>query len=231
MRKLLIICLSFLFVFSTAGPNIGGTASDAGGGTPINGVWANPMNAQSENGVSATNATLQDADLSNYLQIVNFGFSVTAGSAIVSITDEAKMSSTSIGDGFDFNIFSCIGIKSGADDGDDPLSNPLPVNGLVWQQINATPNVTYGSTWTAVDVNASTSGLKLQLNNTDPNGLTISVDAFRRTVVYTPPSTSQRRLVGQLWRQVSEHGKTTVTEVYAYGCWLSLEDYSQEKHF
>lgn len=141
-------------------------------------AMSNPTNAQiSDN--SYVTAVLLITQISNYLKVTNFGFTIPADATITGITASVERSSTVLNGTHDNSVRL---VKGGVISGNDKASATL------WPTSDAT--ATYGSstdlwglTLTPSDVNASTFGMVIDA--VADLASTLQIDYVSLTVDYT----------------------------------------------
>lgn len=171
--------ISLLFLFLTSIKFSSSVVDDNVNGGNI--VWQNPTNAQAEDGAFSTATVLTVDDLTDYLRATNFGFTIPVGSTINFVRDSVKCKEV-IGAG-DPLLLSDFSYKNGYG-GSFPTS-ALTSPTLQWLQFNDQNT----DTWNVSELNAVTSGFAITLLSGNTNLPDIfSVDAFKRTVDYTPPT-------------------------------------------
>jgi len=189
MKKLwLLACI--LFVFTTAGPNLPGTAStEAFGGTSD---WTDPNNILADDGIPTQVA---NGNGTTYLlKATNFGFSIPAGSTINGITGTWEASVTI---GVSWRNVDQHAIKAGVVGGTpDGGANQqdLTTSYAVYTAGGTTDN--WNTTWTVSDVNNSGFGFGISCENAnDPDDL--SVDYMKLAVDYTEGASGRtHRVIG-----------------------------------
>lgn len=191
MKKLFWILFSFCFIFSSQGPNPPGTMADDGAG---NFSFANPDNAKTENGVSATGVAPEADIASSGLQATNFGFLIPGGSTINGVVAEWKAARTVALNARNNSQRLMIG---GVDQGHAPDAGNIVSN--------LTSTLTFylaggaGDTWgsdlpTVSQVNAT--GFGFVADFMPLSVTTISVDFMRVTVYYTTAAGLKKRVIG-----------------------------------
>jgi hypothetical protein len=164
---------------ASVGPNSAGAgADDASVGTV---AWTNPGNIVSSNDSRAT-ATLNQVT-SHYLAASTFGFSIPAGSSIDGITVEIERSDLSarVKD----NIVRLYKNGTGLVGDNKAITGPSWPNTDTYQSYGGATD-TWGTTWTATDINDA--GFGVWLSATNASNSTGRVDHIRITVAYTTPA-------------------------------------------
>lgn len=175
---------------ATQGPNSPGTtANDASVGTR---TWSNvgsPGNAGASDNAYSQVTTDGGPKTSQYLKATNFGFSIPAGSTINGIEVNLERKKT-LGDG-DVTHNQARIVKAGTISTSDKTVT-WPTTEAV-QTLGSSSDL-WGETWTADDINSSTTGFAVSVNVDDGGGPTATafVDHITMTVTYTQSSTSYK---------------------------------------
>ena len=189
MHRLLTIAAILLIpnicVAATEGPNDGGTASnDSAIGTRS---WVNPSNALgSDNLIS--NADMYNDQISNYLSVSNFGFSIPVGATIDGILAEIE-ADTDVAGGGDCPGYGNeyqIRIVKGGVVGSTELGTGIAVNDIddAYTSYGGASDL-LGETWTAADINSTLFGFAYSAYATSQDDCYVDVDNVRITVYYT----------------------------------------------
>lgn len=157
-----------------------GADSTAGGGTV---VWINPGRVTAEDGSTATAAVGMSAT-SHCLQGTAFAFSIPAGATVNGILVEVKRSS-SVSGATDSKVQL---VKGGAISGANRATGAAIPAALTYGSYGG-PSDLWGLAFTPADINNATFGAVYQALGTGGLGVTVSVDAIRITVYYTPVDT------------------------------------------
>lgn len=161
------------------GPFLPGSGVDGGGGTVS---WANPTEVLTVNGAAAT-CDYDYPDVSSFLEITDFGFTVPGG---VTITDIAVDFNDPSGffDGFS-NDTCIVALTKDGVTGASIANSGGEGAGWVTQGTGL-----WGTTWTPAEVNASTFGVIVEI---DASNFSVggpyhaSIEAARITVTWTVP--------------------------------------------
>ena len=174
-------------------------------------IWSNPGNIIADDTSYATTANAQQRqpDEQTTCRATNFALNVPAGATITGIQVEIMRAAS--GATVVDNVVSLV--KGGAITGDNKAT------ATAWPIPPPTPNMqtaTYGgpadlwgTTWTPAEINAADFGVALSARRT-AGSVTASVDYFRVTVTYTPPSYTITSTAGA-GGSISPSGSTTVT--------------------
>ena len=166
-----------------------GTATDVGGGTqPAGaGLWNTPNNALTENSVFTSNAgDTSDDDISNIIELTNYGFAIPDGSTIDGIILRTRVDVDSSDDADDQLIQL---IKGGTRQGDDKKSLVDWPTTPAYRTYGGTTDK-WGLTWTAADINASDFGGALQYRCQEQQDCiagNIKLDVLALDIYYTTP--------------------------------------------
>lgn len=167
---------------TTAGPNSPGTAAnDASVGTL---TWASTSNVLTSNNSYTTVDTGAGGDAtSKYLKVTNFGFAIPSGATILGITIGIE-SKHDINDGTGITTYRARVVKAGTIGSTNKT--------LTWSTTEAVQNLggssdLWGETWTAANINDSTTGFAIAVNVEDGGGATdvAYIDHITMTVTYS----------------------------------------------
>jgi len=189
-------------VYATAATSPGTAANR----TVTGDAWANVNNAKVSDNAYATVTT--DASATDDLVVTNFGFAIPTGSTILGIKLEMEASSSPSGGP----------LVRIAKNGDSTGSNATVGHA---QTISSEQYYTYGSdtdlwgqTWSASDINNSGFGAFTRFGSGN-SGKAYSVDHFRMTVYYVPPTvqaiTGTARITATTTRTETGRARITAT--------------------
>lgn len=154
--------------------------------TPGDIAWNAPGQGGAADGTDAAyNSTASTIDeTSEYLKLLNFGFSVPAGASIDGIVCEVDWLSDTASAIIDYSIRLIVG---GSASGTDQAGAAYLSTTTVIQQYG-TPTDDWGhsGTLTPADVNGSTFGFQIKVQNKVGSSEVCFVDQMRCTVYYTP---------------------------------------------
>jgi hypothetical protein len=185
--------------------------------------WTSPGNVVSSNGSDASDSISLNSQSAN-LDATGFGFSIPATATIVGIYAEIERSASNSSSLDDEDV---VLLKAGvASTSDYANANDWPT----WDDVEdyGGSSDLWGTTWTPAQINASNFGLRLRVDNDNPDSArTAYVDHMELTVYYRPvPTTSlgvsgtnllQAHIAGDCTfdTQVAHTPCTAVDKVYA----------------
>lgn len=180
----------------TFGPNIGNTfISDGTLGTI---AMTSPSNAQLSDNVYAS-AGLLLGQISNYLKVTNFNFSVPTDATITGITVNVERNATSLSAVSDSSVRM---VKNDVISGDDRASASTWTTSDVVASYGSSTDM-WGLSWTSADINSSTFGCVI--NAAASLAATVNIDQVTITVDYlgsNRPQSQGRRLTAAGLSQV-----------------------------
>jgi Divergent InlB B-repeat domain/Putative metal-binding motif/Bacterial Ig domain len=197
---------------ASSGPNAGLTAvGDSSNGGEI--AWSSPSNALTQDGVYAT-ASLGKDDVSHYLKVTGFGFTVPSNATILGIVVEVdRYGGAGIPGGHQIADDSIRLVQGGAISGDDRSA------ASIWPAADTDTYVSYGSSsdlwglaWTPADINDS--GFGVVISAVKGNGAptrTAYVDHIQTTVYYDTSVNEPPVADGQTGLSVGSCDTLTVT--------------------
>jgi uncharacterized repeat protein (TIGR01451 family) len=163
---------------ATASPS--SCQNTAGVGTQ---AWTNPGNAVSSNNSYAT-ASVNDNQITNWLECTGYGFSIPADSTITGITlnVERSANNTLVQD-YEVRL-----IKGGVRGAADRATTTNYTNADVVEAHGSSSDM-WATTWTPAEVNAANFGAAFSAfkNGTAGGARTVSVDHLQIVIDYTPP--------------------------------------------
>ncbi len=166
---------------ASAGPRTGSTFTGNSGAGTIS--WTIPASSLITNDTNYATASLDASQATHYLLASGFGFTIPTGATIDGIqVTVRRFESGSTDRVYDNHVYL---MKTGTIGGTDLKKT------TAWGQTEQ--DITYGSstekwgqTWTAEDINNSTTGLAFSaIKDSDNNSRTASVDYVSMTVYYT----------------------------------------------
>jgi hypothetical protein len=179
------ITVTVYYYTNTATANPGAVADVSSGAGNV--TWTNPGNAKVTDGQYAVSGSLasKSTSVTDYLEATNFGFSISNGSTITGI-GLSVVRHASGGNIID-DVVSLI--KGGSISGNNEAS------ATSYGTSDATANYggggdLWGLTLAVSDVNASSFGVALDVQNTSSTSATASVDSFAITVYYIAGTSS-----------------------------------------
>lgn len=162
-----------------------GTCADVNG--PGTQSWSNPGNALTADGAGAI-ATINDGQVSEYLQCTNYGFAIPAGSTITGIaaTIRRQASNSNVQDSV------VVLIKGGVREAANQAVATTYSSGSYRDDSYGGSTNLWGGTWTVANINASNFGLALsaQKSNNSGGNRTVYIDAMTLSVTYAVPDTT-----------------------------------------
>jgi hypothetical protein len=179
---------------ATQGPSSGGTTTSTAGlpsGATLG--WVNTGNSGADDAAYATaDATFSIDDITEYLKITNFGFSIPAGATINSITAGVKRKTNTSSLPVDYSIKI---VKAGTISGTDQSA------GDAWPTSEATKTFTggggalWGLAWGPSDINDSGFGVAISCADSGSvGGWIASINYITLTIDYTPAASSAHTL-------------------------------------
>jgi hypothetical protein len=155
-------------------------------GTGVN--WTSPARAISSNGSYATASV--DGSTTDYLECVDYGFTIPAGATINGITVNVERKSSNTNNGGSQDAAMRI-VQGGVIGTTDLSSATIYTTADVVAAHGGAANL-WGLTWTYADINAANFGAAFQATKASATGgaHTISVDHIQITVTYTPDTTA-----------------------------------------
>ncbi len=172
---------------SSQGPRSATSSGDCTHVASTNLDWTSPGNAFSDNSSYAQVAGLDGADplSSDYLQCVNYGFSIPSGVTIsgIVVTLERKSDSTGNGGSSD----KAIRVVKGGTIGTTDRSTATAYTTSDVKEDHGSSSDLWGDTFSVSDVNASNFGAAIRVQKASSAGgsHTVTVDAVQVTVHYT----------------------------------------------
>ena len=145
--------------------------------------WTSSGNITSSNGVKASTVITGNAQSPN-LNASSFGFAIPTGSVINGIRAYIERSASVVNVLDDDDVFL---LKAGNPVGSDKAEPDWDYND--WDEIASYGGSTdlWGTTWTAAEINASTFGVRLQVDSDTSTSRTAYVDHIEIRIYYTPP--------------------------------------------
>jgi len=187
---------------ASSGPNDAGTGANVTGTGTV--AWTNPGNITTAGTPYAT-LSLNQNNITNYLQGSNYGFAIPAGATITGITVVINRQSSGTTNPL-IRDNSVNLVKGGV-----IQSTNYAATGTNWTNGGSFGTATYGgatdlwgTTWTPADINASNFGVALSAINTNSFSRTGTVDYIRITVNYNNAGTLN-------WYTVSSGGSSIGT--------------------
>jgi len=147
-------------------------------------AWSNPGNALTSNN-SRAQATVNDFEVTNYLQCTNYGFSIPAGATITGITVNVERMSEHNTRTRDSSVRL---IKAGSVVGlDRATATAWPTTEAV--EAHGGASDLWGTTWTPAEINASNFGVAVSAYKPGDSGgsYDVSVDSLQIVVTYSVP--------------------------------------------
>lgn len=147
-------------------------------------AWSNPGRAVSSNDSYAT-ASVDDNQVTNYLECTNYGFSIPAGATINGITVNVERNTSAGSNVLDADV---LLIKGGVRGSTDRATATAYTTTDVTEAHGGSSDL-WGATWTPAEINASNFGVAFvaQKSGTTGKARTVSVDHISVTVDYTLP--------------------------------------------
>ncbi|MDQ5879904.1 MAG: biosis protein MshQ [Pseudomonadota bacterium] len=146
-------------------------------------AWSSPGNAASSNDNYAT-ASVNDNQVTNYLECTGYGFAIPATATITGITVNAERnaSNTLVRD-------SAVRLIKGGVRGSTDRSTTTDYTTSDVVEAHGGAADLWGTTWTPADINAANFGVAFAAykNGTAGNARTVSVDHLQISVSYTVP--------------------------------------------
>ena len=180
----ILLLLPLVFVYNvfaaSAGPEYGTGSNDNAVGTI---AWANTSNIGADD-ASTAGATLAGGNGtdSNYLKVLDLGFSIPSGATINGIVLEAGVSGNFTGVGDDNSVRL---VKGGTIGGDNKASGTDYSTSETLRTYGSSSDL-WGLAWTDTDINATTFGAVFSANRVaGTDSFTVAVDYMRITVHYT----------------------------------------------
>lgn len=168
----------------SVGPSFAGTGADDNSIGTF--TWSNPSRVTASDNSYATTSSLAGAgDTTHYLKATNFGFSVPSTATVQGVVVSIERKSSTGNSIWDASVRL---VKGGSITGNDKrLSTWWPTTDTV--QTYGGNSDLWGVSLTPSDVNASTFGVVLSVENAGAPG-TPSVDAIQITIYYTAANTA-----------------------------------------
>lgn len=149
--------------------------------------WSNAARVVASDDSYAT-ASVNDGQVTNWLQCTGYGFSLPSHANIsgIAVDIERQVSNTN---GADAAVRLVKGGVIGVTDRSDAANYPIGSDGTV---AHGGSNDLWGTTWTPANINASNFGVAFaaKKNGTSGNARTLYIDYIRITVSYTLPTRS-----------------------------------------
>ncbi|MCE7996269.1 MAG: T9SS type A sorting domain-containing protein [Roseivirga sp.] len=174
---------TIVFGQSTEGPLSGSTSSNVSL-TGSSASWSNTANALSSDNSYASSSLSSNGDFTDYLQITNFGFNISASNTIVGIEVEIEK----FGDKVKDNQVRIVkgGSISTTDQSDNANWPNTDPNSYTLYGAN---NDLWGETWLPTDINASDFGIAISARRVGGGGGSAvpNIDHIRITVYFEIP--------------------------------------------
>lgn len=188
LRQLgVLLAFALAFVWGSAAESATQTMSPTSC-TNVTGIgtvaWGSPGNALA-NDTSYATASLNDFQVSNYLECVGYGFTIPAGSTINGITVSVERMATNTG----IQDAAMRLVKAGAIQATDRSTATAYPTSSAYEDHGGAADL-WGTTWSSTDINNANFGAALAAQKPGSSGgaRTVSVDHIQITVDYTPPS-------------------------------------------
>lgn len=150
-------------------------------------AWTNPANAQTSNDTGATRS-VDDGDVSDYLQCSNYGFTIPDGNRVTGITATIRRqaSNTNVIDN------TVVLLRAGTRETSSLATTTTYSNGSYRDDSYGGTTNLWGATWSVTEINATGFGLALaaQKSNNTGGGRTVNVDLIRLSVTYVADNTA-----------------------------------------
>ena len=163
-------------------PNSAGDCTSLGGGGQN---WTNPGNAFSSNNARAR-ATLNDLQVTDPLQCLDYRFTIPANAAILGIEVSIDRRASSTTDGIRDNTVNLV--KAGSAVGSNGATATIYPTGEA-VEVHGNPTDLWGASWTPTEINAANFGVVMTaIKPTTPNGTrTVDIDYMSIRVYYLVP--------------------------------------------
>jgi len=154
---------------------------------PNNLAWANPGNALTSNNTGATRS-VDDGQISDYLQCSNYGFTIPDGNRITGITATIRRQANNT------NVIdnTVVLLRAGTRETTNLATTSTYSNGSYRNDSYGGTNNLWGAEWSIDDINANGFGLALasRKSNTTGGGRTVNVDVISLSVTYVTDNTN-----------------------------------------
>lgn len=152
-------------------------SDNSNGGTQ---AWITPSNAGADDTIE-TDVDLAESELSDYLNLQNYGFSIPTGATINGIEVDAQQTyAAGSGCRGDAVTTDAILLKGGTPTGDNKATGGNVSNATYGGAADL-----WGTTWTPSEINATNFGMVVSYTATPEDTCTIEVDFVGITVTYT----------------------------------------------
>jgi len=148
-------------------------------------AWSNPGRAASSNNSDATVTITSSSNVSEYLRVTGFGFSIPSGATIDGIQVGIERSQTDNGGNIRDNIVKLV--KNNNVVGSNKATNTNWPNSDAVATYGSGTSDLWGTSWTVSDINDNDFGVVLSVGRTSGGDDTASVDHITITVHYTLP--------------------------------------------
>lgn len=144
-------------------------------------AWTNPANAQTLNDTGATRS-VNDGEVSDYLQCSNYGFTIPDGNRVTGITATIRRQANNT------NVIdnTVVLLRAGTRETTSLATTTTYSNGSYRNDSYGGTTNLWGATWSVTEINASGFGLALaaQKSNNTGGARTVNVDLIRLSVTY-----------------------------------------------
>ncbi|WP_460489012.1 DUF6701 domain-containing protein [Curvibacter fontanus] len=144
-------------------------------------AWANPPNAQTQNAIGATRS-VNDGEISDYLQCSNYGFTIPDGNRVTGITATIRRQANNT------NVIddTVVLLRAGAREPNNLATTTTYSNGSYRDDTYGGTGNLWGAEWSINEINATGFGLALaaQKSNNSGGARTVNVDVISLGVTY-----------------------------------------------
>lgn len=162
-----------------------GTCANVTGADSL--AWTNPTNAQASDDTGATRS-IDDGQVSDYLQCSNYGFTIPDGNRVQGITATIRRqaSNTNVQDS------EVLLLRGGTREATNRATTTAYTNGSYSNDAYGSTTDLWGAEWSINDINVTGFGLALasQKSNNTGGGRTVNVDVISLRVTYVADSTN-----------------------------------------
>ncbi len=188
MRKTRLLVLVFLLIGIGASANAVTVTASPGSCSSVAGIgtiaWANAAGATATGDSSLATASVDDNQVTRYLQCTGYNFAIPSGATITGITVNVQRSATASG----VQDAAVRIVKAGVIGTADRSTSTAYTTSLAYEAHGSASDL-WGSTWSASDINAANFGAAFaaQKPSTTGGARTVSVDHIQISVDYTVP--------------------------------------------